>query len=80
MLCPDEQSETGARVFAVFALRSLGEVGHGTNFIEHYVCRGTRLISGREFVTVQDVLNVHRRGRGICITNLSWEQGQKQKP
>jgi len=31
-------------LFAVFALRSLGEGGHGTNFNEHYVCRGTRLI------------------------------------
>jgi hypothetical protein len=26
-------------LFAVFALRSLGEVGPGTNFIEHYACR-----------------------------------------
>jgi hypothetical protein len=31
-------------LFAVFALRSLGEGGPGTNFIEHYACRGTRLI------------------------------------
>jgi hypothetical protein len=27
-------------VSAVFALRSLGEGGPGTNFIEHYACRG----------------------------------------
>jgi len=26
----------------------------GTNFIEHYVCRGTRLISGRESVSVPE--------------------------
>ena len=31
-------------LFAVFALRSLGEVGPGTIFIEHYACRGTSLI------------------------------------
>ena len=30
-------------LFAVFARRSLGEGGHGTNFIEHYACRGTEL-------------------------------------
>jgi len=31
-------------LFAVFALRSLGEGGPGTNFIEHYTCRGTSMI------------------------------------
>ena len=43
-----------ARVFAVLALRSLGEGGPGTNFIEHYECRGTKLISGREIVSVPE--------------------------
>jgi hypothetical protein len=47
MLCPDEPSETGALVFAVFALRSLGEGGPGTYFIEHYECRGTSFIASR---------------------------------
>ena len=28
----------------------------GTNLIEHYECRGTKLISGREFVTVAEGL------------------------
>ena len=31
-------------LFAVFALRSFSEGGPGTNFIEHYACRGTSLI------------------------------------
>ena len=31
-------------LFAVFALHSLGEGGHGTNFNEHYVRRDTSLI------------------------------------
>jgi hypothetical protein len=29
---------------------------HGTNFIEHYACRGTRLISGRIIVSVAEGL------------------------
>jgi len=45
---------------------------HGTNFIEHWVCRGTSFISDREIVPVQYVLNGHWRGRGTGITNLSW--------
>jgi hypothetical protein len=44
MLCPDEQSETGARVFAVQAV----------NIVEHYECRGTKQVASRVFVTIQD--------------------------
>jgi hypothetical protein len=52
-----------ARVFAVFALRSLGEGGPGTNSIacrralptvaERRWGRGTRFLSGRELLPVQ---------------------------
>ena len=28
---------------------------HGTNFIEHYECRGTRLIRSQEFIPVTEV-------------------------
>jgi hypothetical protein len=42
MLCPDEQSETGVRVFAV-QVQSL---------VDHYECRGTILLSCREFIPV----------------------------
>ena len=34
---------------------------HGTNFIEHWECRGTSFISDQEIVLVQDVLNGHWR-------------------
>jgi len=44
----------------------------GTNLIEHWQCRGTILLSGRELGPVQDVVNEHWRGRGISITDLSW--------
>jgi hypothetical protein len=44
MLCPDEQSETGARVFAVM-VQSLDE---------HYECRDTKQVKSRFFVTMQD--------------------------
>jgi hypothetical protein len=37
-----------ARVFAIFALRSLGEGGPGTKLVEHYECRGTKLIEARK--------------------------------
>ena len=37
-------AKAGAHFLPSFSLRSLGEGGHGTNFNEHYVCRGTRLI------------------------------------
>jgi hypothetical protein len=37
-------------LFAVFALRSLGEEGPGTNFIEHYSCRGTNLNASHIFI------------------------------
>src|SRR4030043_2046963 len=47
-----------ARVFAVFALRSLGEGGPGTNFIEHYECRGTNLIANHTFIPVYKILCV----------------------
>ena len=51
-----------------------------TSFIEHYECRGTSLLSGREIVPLQYVLNGHWCGRGISITDLSWVQEEKQKP
>ena len=35
-------------LFAVFALRSLGEGGPGTSFIEHYACRGTNYLGARK--------------------------------
>ena len=46
----------------------------GTNLIEHYECRGTSLLSGREFLPVQYFLNEHWSGRGTRITDLSYVQ------
>ena len=57
-------------VFAVFALRSLGEGGPGTDIIEHYECRGTRLIESRKQVKVHEVLlRVLARSRYKLIQN-----------
>jgi hypothetical protein len=44
MPCPDERSETGARVFAVTAV----------NIVVQYVCRGTKQVASRVFVTMQN--------------------------
>ena len=43
-------------LFAVFARRSLGEGGHGTNFIEHYACRGTSLIGAANLSPVTNLV------------------------
>ena len=48
------EKEDMARVFAIFARRSLGEGGHGTNFVEHYECRGTRLLSDQKAISVAE--------------------------
>jgi len=52
----------------------------GTNFIEHYECRGTSFIDCWVIVPMQNDFREHWRGRGISITNLSWVQEQRQKP
>jgi hypothetical protein len=83
MPCPDEQSETGARVFA----------NHSRSSIELYVFRavphasaasdgGTSLISGRNLSRLLKGLETGSGGYpGLSpTTNLSWRQEQKQKP
>jgi hypothetical protein len=42
MPCPDECSETGARVFAVMV----------QSLVEYYECRGTKQVASRFFVTM----------------------------
>jgi hypothetical protein len=68
-----------ARVFAVFARRSLGEGGHGTIFIG---CRralpdealrsrgrGTSLIDGRKFLPVEKVGKGHWRSVAVEVVS-----------
>jgi hypothetical protein len=60
-----------ARVFAV-QVQSL---------IEHYECRGTKLVASHIFIPGYKFCCVQWSGPGLSqVTNMSWEQEQKQKP
>ena len=83
MPVPTKRSEDGSVVFAVFALRSLGEGGPGTNFIEHYACRACPAFANqkrgykvdRGLVTSQGIqifIDVTGAVAVYTITNLSW--------
>ena len=53
------EHRVGSRYFSHKAVTVQGGYGTcfcrpGTNFIEHYECRGTRLIRGREFVSIAE--------------------------
>jgi hypothetical protein len=56
-------------LFAVSAPRSLGEGGHGTNFIAFWRGRGTRLITGREIVPVDEVGKGHWRSVAVEVVS-----------
>jgi len=61
-----------ARVFAVFARRSLGEGGHGTNFIACWRDRGTSLIGAASLSPVTKLV----AGTG-AVSRYKLSQSQK---
>ena len=52
-------------LFAISALRSLGEGGPGINFIECWCDRGTIFLSGRVFIPVDEFGKWHWRSVGV---------------
>jgi len=58
-------------LFAVFALHSFSEGGPGTNFAEHYVCRGTKLIGD---ANLSPVTNLVAGTGAVSRYKLSWSQ------
>ena len=51
----------------------------GTNLVEHYECRGTKLITSHIFIPGYKFCCEHWRGRGINSYKSVWAAGTKAK-
>ena len=52
-------------LFAIFARRSLGEGGHGANFIKYWRDRDTKFLSGRVFIPLDEFGKRHWRSVAV---------------
>jgi hypothetical protein len=75
-LCYPTKAPAGSRYFSQKAVTVQGGYGtcfcrHGTNFIEHYACRGTSLIGA---TNLSPVTNLVAGTGAVSRYNLSWSQ------